>query len=217
MLQYKNEVEGEERKCVLINHKYKLKLKLRNNKANTIQTYFKYKLHKYLYTKVISLMNHIAVRTIINTLQKIKYMLYLNVNSNVIKCINLLTRSVIRKYYTHLICGLLWFARIRQLKYTGRKVNDVMTNYINTYVFRRWKSKTSDIVNHRIIQNQKCIRKHHQNKITHTHKRILTTLQKYLHKLQYITEMIMLITLLKYIRKCYYIKHISPLITIQSI
>ena len=224
MLQYRNKskCEGDERKCILINRKYKLKSKLRNNKTNnkhasTIQTYFKYQLHKHLYTKFVSLIYHLLLSIIVNTLQKIACMHYLNINANVIKCVKLLTRSVIRKYYTHVSRGLLWIARIRQLKYIGRKVNDAMSNYINTSVFRRWKAKTTDIVNRRIIQIQKCIRKHYRNKNVHAHKRMLTVLQKYLHKLQYNTEMIMVITLRKYRRKCYYIKYISPLITIQKI
>ena len=119
---------------------------------------------------------------------------YLNINPKVIKCVSLLTKSIIRKYYTHLICGLLWIARVRQLKYIGRKVNDKISNYINTCVFHRWKTKTSNIVNRGIIQIQKYIQKHHRDKTIHT------------HKLQNTTEMIMIITLRKYLRKCYSIK-----------
>ena len=221
MLHYRNKSVSE-RKCILINRKYKLKSKLRNNKTNTkhastIQTYFKYQLHKHLYTKFVSLIYHLLLRIIINALQKIACMHYLNINANVIKCVKLLTRSVIRKYYTHVSRGLLWIARIRQLKCIGRKVNHANCNYINTCVFRRWKAITTDIVNRRVIQIQKCIRKHYRNKNVHAHKRMVMLLRKYLHKLQYITEMIMVSTLRKYLRKCYYIKYVSPLITIQKV
>ena len=168
ILQYKS--KGE-RKCVLINRKYKLKSKLHNSKANNvnaslIQTYFKYKLHKHLYTKYVSLIYHTAICIIVNTLQKTACMHYLKTNANIITCVKLITRSVIRKYYTHITRGLLWIARIRQLKYIGRKVNNAMSNYISSYVFRRWKAKTIDIVNRSIIQIQKCIRKHYRNKNT---------------------------------------------------
>ena len=190
-------------KHVLINRKYKLKPKLRNNKAShihasAIQKYFKYKLYQHLYTKCVSLIHHIAVGVIVNTLQQTACARYLKVNADI----------------AH---GLLWIARMRQLKRIGRKVNDVTRSHVNMCVFRRWKGKTTDIVIRKAIQIQKCIRKHYHSKNMSAHKRLLTILRKHLHKLQYTTEMTMVITLRKCLRKCYYVKYTAPLITVQKV